>query len=176
MVPPQVPGGRAKGQTIFYDEPHGQGDDPMRIATSDRSQVAHVRVEIDLVFFTAMLGINHLEVMGPARSKIPQIMQPTTALAIPVASLPTDRAFPPSIAPGTIRHNRLGQVFRLDDLPYVLLILRHGVASCVSFQHSSVCHHPAQDARKSRLICYTLEKSAYFLPTITSWSGKESND
>jgi len=138
MVSPQVPGGAAKRQTIFNYQPHGKRYYPMGIATAHRGKITHVSVKVYLIHFTAMFGINKLDIMRSARSGISQIMQESPPFAIPVASFATDGASPPSIVPGAVPQNRLWQIFRFDNFRYSIFIFLHVVALLCVFITQSI--------------------------------------
>jgi hypothetical protein len=100
----------------------------MGIATAHWSKVTHVSIKVYFIWFTAMFGINKLDIMRSAGPGVSQIMQEAPSFTIPVASFTTDGTFPPSVVPGAMLQNWLWQIFWLNNLRYFTFIFLHVVA------------------------------------------------
>src|SRR6266851_2923957 len=57
VVTPQVPAGRAVGQTVLDHEPHRQLDHAMGVVTARRCQIGQVRIEVHATLSAVMLRI-----------------------------------------------------------------------------------------------------------------------
>jgi hypothetical protein len=106
MVAPEVPAGPLIGQAVLDHEPNGRGHNTMGVAGLGRSQVGHVGREIAAAPGTVMLGVGDLEVAGPARQGVAQIMQSAGEDPVPGARLAALRTGPMlvvSTAPDQLR-------------------------------------------------------------------------
>ena len=64
MVTPEVPRGSPVRQSIFYDQAHGDGNDPVRIMASGEGQIGRVGVEIMVAVGAVMLRIDEMDIVG----------------------------------------------------------------------------------------------------------------
>src|SRR4051812_12124990 len=100
MVTPEMPGGGSVGQPVLDDEAHGQGDDPMRVATTDRSEVGHVGVEVEPTALAAVLGVHQMDVTRPAAWEAADVVKDALPEVVAIAAAPAARAGPSAVVAG----------------------------------------------------------------------------
>jgi hypothetical protein len=74
MVTPEVPRGGPVRQSIFYDQAHSDGNDPVRIMASGEGQIGRVGVEIMAAVGAVMLRIDEVDIVGAPGLQINQVV------------------------------------------------------------------------------------------------------
>jgi len=97
MVAPEVPRGRPVRQSVFDDQADGQRQHPVGIVALRQGQVVHVGVEVAVALGAAMLGVRDMNIAGPPRSRISQIMERPLGGPHTIGPPPTLRAGPPTV-------------------------------------------------------------------------------
>jgi hypothetical protein len=91
MITPQMPGGGAVRQAVFYDAPHRQRNDAVGIAAVGHGQIQHVGVEVMVAVPAIVLGIRHMQIAGPTPDSIAQLVQGAPGGSQPASALITQR-------------------------------------------------------------------------------------
>src|SRR5262245_5791475 len=138
MVSPEMPTGRAIGQAVLDDQPHGQSDDTVSVMGSRWCQVGHVRVEVLMALRAKVLGIREMDVMRPTGDKIPHVMQRPLKGLVATTAFAASRARPLLVLSSTSNDLRFWQVFHPRDsfrrVWQVLAWSRHGFALLGMFE------------------------------------------
>jgi hypothetical protein len=115
MVAPEMPGGGSIGQPVLDDQAHGQGDDPMRVATPGRGEVGHVGVEVGPTALAAVLGVDQMDVARPVAREAADVVEDAMPGAVAIAAAPAARAGPSAVVAGAPFDERRGEVLDASD-------------------------------------------------------------
>ena len=74
MVTPEVPRGGPVRQSIFHDQAHSDGNDPVRIMAPGEGQIGRVGVEIMVAVGAVMLRIDEVDIVGAPGLQITQVV------------------------------------------------------------------------------------------------------
>jgi len=91
VVSPQVPTRWPVGQPIFHHDPHGNVNDAVGVSALGRRQVGEVCGEVAATGGTVILRIGDLEVFGPSRPQVAEVMQESLLVPIAIGPVPTVR-------------------------------------------------------------------------------------
>src|SRR4051794_441878 len=100
MVTPAMPGGGSVGQSVLDDEAHSRGDDPMRVATTDWSEVGHVGVEVEPTALAAVQGVHQMDVARPVAREAADVVKDAVPEIVAIAAAPATRAGPSAVVAG----------------------------------------------------------------------------
>src|SRR5262245_32336135 len=115
VVAPQVPTGRAVGQTVFDHDANRQINHPVGILTARRGQIREVSAKVLATLRTVVLRIRNHEITRTPQVEIPQIMQRPLELLVPIGRVTTPRARLPDVVATVGDDLGLGQVCGGDD-------------------------------------------------------------
>src|SRR5262249_43799818 len=115
VVAPEVPAGGTVRQASLDHEPHGEVHYAVGVLTAGWCQIREVGAKVLATLRTVMLRIGHHQVTRTPHVEIPQIMQRSMRLLVPIGRVTTTRARLPEVV-ATVRDNLgLGQVCGCGD-------------------------------------------------------------
>ena len=88
---PQVPTRWAVGHAVLNHEPHGQIDHAVGVVTARGRQISEIGVEVLAAFRTVMLRIGDHEITRTPHVEIPQVVQRSLRLLVPLGRVTTAR-------------------------------------------------------------------------------------
>jgi hypothetical protein len=115
MVAPQMPTGRLIGQAVLHHQANGQGDHAIGVLDFRQGQVGHVGVEVFIALRAMVNRIREGDVVRTTRDQIPQIMQHSMGLTIPVGTVSAMGAWLFFAISTAFDDFRFGQVFDASD-------------------------------------------------------------
>jgi hypothetical protein len=115
MVPPEMPGGSSVGQSVLDDEAHSQGDDPMRVATTDGSEVGHVGVKVEPTALAAVLGVHQMDIARPVAREAADVVKDAMPEIVTIAAAPAARAGPSAVVAGAPFDTRRREILDPSD-------------------------------------------------------------
>jgi hypothetical protein len=115
VVAPEVPAGGLIGQAVLHDEPHGQGNDAMRVVGFGQGIVGHVRVEVFATARATMLRVYEVNIVRPTRNQVAHVVQDASACSAAETRLVATRTGAMREVPGAMNDLGLGQIFGSRD-------------------------------------------------------------
>src|SRR5919204_3006170 len=105
MVAPEVPTRWPVGQAVLDYKPHGEVHHAMGVLTAGWGEIGEVRVKVPAALRTVVLRIRDHAIPRTPEVEIPQVVQRSLELLVPIGLVPTTRT----------RLSRIGATGR-DDL------------------------------------------------------------
>src|SRR4030067_717095 len=115
VVPPEMPTGRAVGQSILHHQTHGHRHDPVCVMAVGKSQVGHIHVEVALALTAIMLRVRKEKITRSLPQQIAEVVQPPLESVIAVATSTTLWAPSSRIAATALYPQGFGQVLHTSD-------------------------------------------------------------
>jgi len=97
VVSPQVPTRGAVGQAVLDHNPHRQIDHAVGVVTARWRQIREIGVEVLAAFRTVMLRIRHHEIPRTPHVEIPEVVQRSLRLLVPIGRVTTARTRVPRL-------------------------------------------------------------------------------
>src|SRR5215813_7169461 len=110
VVAPEVPTRGPIGQAVLDHQPYRQINHAVRVLTAGRGEIGEVRIEVLATLCTVMLRIGDHKIPRTPQIEIPQVVQRSMVLLIPIGRVTTTRARLPDVVATVWDELGLGQV------------------------------------------------------------------